>query len=155
MPRLTADQWADVRAEREAGASFGDLSEKFGVDKAAVFRRAKKEGWSDGSDVAEVIRRKVNEKVNAIAPHDPARKAASIDAAANRGADVVRRQQADWDAHRAHFGAVPENFDAGKLAKISAEMLAIRHKSERVVWGLDTENTGTTLIIDRSYGRQP
>ena len=66
MPKLSTSDWADVRAEREAGASMGELSARFGVDKAAISRRAKAKGWGDGSDVAGVIRRKVNEKVNAL-----------------------------------------------------------------------------------------
>ena len=41
MPRLSSDQWESIRAEREAGASFGDLAQKYGVDKAAIVRRAK------------------------------------------------------------------------------------------------------------------
>jgi anti-sigma28 factor (negative regulator of flagellin synthesis) len=46
MPRLKLDQWETIRAEREVGASFGDLALKHGVDKAAIVRRAKKEKWT-------------------------------------------------------------------------------------------------------------
>jgi hypothetical protein len=60
MPRLSRETWADIRAEREAGASFGELAQKYGVDKSAIFQRSKKENWSDGSDVQHAIRRKVN-----------------------------------------------------------------------------------------------
>lgn len=138
MPRLTADQWQEIRTERELGVSFGDLAAKFGIDKAGIVRRAKREGWGDGSDVAEAVRRKVTEKVTAF---DPARKAATIEAAAELAADVVRQQRDDWALHRAHFGAVPDDLNAGKLGKVSAEMIAIRQKAERVAWGLDeTEN---------------
>ena len=40
MPRLTADIWATVRAEREAGATFRALADKFGVSDAAIVRRS-------------------------------------------------------------------------------------------------------------------
>ncbi|MBK1709813.1 MULTISPECIES: hypothetical protein [Marichromatium] len=138
MPRLTADQWESVRADREAGASFGELAARHGVSKAAIVKRAKKESWGDGTDVGEVVRRKVTEKVTGVVTvGDPQKKAAALDAAADRAAAVVRRQQDDWDAHRERFGSVPVDFDAGKLAKISAEMLAIRQKGERAAWGLE------------------
>ena len=67
MPRLTADQWAEIRAEREAtGVSLRDLGDKYGISAAAVLKRAQKEGWGDGADVGATIRRKVNEKVNGV-----------------------------------------------------------------------------------------
>lgn len=138
MPRLTADQWETVRAEREAGASFGELAARHGVSKPAIVKRAKTEGWGDGKDVGEAYRSKVTEKVTGIVTvGDPKKKAAALEAAAAQGAEVVRRQQEDWDAHRARFAGVPADFEEGKHAKISAEMLAIRHKGERAAWGLE------------------
>lgn len=101
MPRLTADQWETIRAEREAGASFGDLSAKHGVDRAAICRRAKKEGWGDGHDVAEIVRNKVNAKVNGVDRlPSPAKRAAAIDAAADKAAEVIRRHQTEASAPR-------------------------------------------------------
>jgi len=38
--------WETIRAEYEAGSSMGKLSDKYGVDKAAISRRAKKEAWA-------------------------------------------------------------------------------------------------------------
>jgi hypothetical protein len=148
MPRLSKETWADIRAEREAGASFGDLAAKFGVDRAAIHRRAKTEGWSDGQDVAEIIRRKVNEKVNAISTAgDPQKRAEAIDTAAEKGASVVRTHQSEWEDHRERFGSVPEDLEAGKLAKISAEMLRIRQDGERKAWGLDSGQTQGDVVL--------
>lgn len=168
MPRLTTEQWADVRAEREAsGTSFGALSAKFGIDQAAICRRAKKEHWGDGQDVAEVIRRKVNEKVNEVVNVSPAKKAESLDAAAERVAAVVSRHRDEPQAARervyaglkAHKAAVAKEdkvlaFEDLKAAKIAAETLAIIQAMERKAWGLDqTEAKTPTVVIERSYGR--
>jgi hypothetical protein len=153
MPRLSKDTWADVRAEREAGASFPELAAKYGVSHQAIQKRAKTEGWGDGTNVAEVIRRKVAEKIaRVVAGSNPQKRAEAIDAAAERRAAVVRMHQAEWEDHRARFGSVPEDFEAGKLAKISAEMLRIRQDGERKAWGLDEASAQPTIVIERSYG---
>jgi hypothetical protein len=153
MPRLSKETWSDIRAEREAGASFPELASKYGVSHQAIQKRAKAEGWSDGTDVAEVIRRKVAEKVaRVVASSNPQKRAESIDAAAEKSASVVRMHQAEWEDHRARFGSVPEDFESGKLAKISAEMLRIRQDGERKAWGLDEASAQPTIVIERSYG---
>jgi hypothetical protein len=167
MPRLTKDTWADVRAEREAGASFGELAAKYGVDRAAIHRRAKAEGWSDGQDVAEIVRRKVNEKVNAISTAgDPKKRAAALDAAADRAAEVVRRHQEETNAARerlysglkAHKVAVTKDekvlaFEDLKAAKIASEALSIIQRLERINWGLEEANAKPEIVIERSYGK--
>jgi len=137
MPRLTADQWADARALREAGASLSEVAKTVGIDRAAVSRRAKAEKWSDGSDVGEIVRRKVTELAHGvITGGDPKKRADAIDAAAAKVADVVEMHQQEWVEHRERFG-IPEDFELGKLAKISAEMLTIRQKGERIAHGLE------------------
>lgn len=154
MPRLTADTWETVRAEREAGGTFDSLASRFGVSKTAIVKRANREGWSDGTDVAEVIRRKVTEKVTGIVTtENTKKKAEAISAAVDRGAEIIRRHQEDWDKHHELFTvqAVGEQFDVGKSAKICAEMLAIRQKAERAAHNLDASPEGT-VVIDRSYG---
>ena len=160
MPRLTRDQWETIRAEREAGASFGNLAQKYGVDKAAIVRRAKAEGWSDGTDVADVIRRKVTEKVAGISPvADPKKKAEAISAAADRGAEVIRRHQEESNAIRerlyaglkAHRAAETKEdkqlaFEDLKAAKIASETLLNIHKAERQAWGLEVQAVGEIVI---------
>ena len=48
MPRLTADQWADVRAEWEGEptATFNALADKHGINVSNISRKADKEGWA-------------------------------------------------------------------------------------------------------------
>ncbi|TYO91442.1 hypothetical protein [Oceanicella actignis] len=152
MPRLSKEQWADVRAEREAGATFRELAEKFGVSDAAIVKRAKAEGWGDGSDVREQIRRKVSEKVSGlVSGADPKRRAEALDRAAQRAAEVIERHKADWEQHRQRFGAVTTDFESGKHAKINAEMLTIRQRGERLAWGLEDTNPAPKIEIKREW----
>ena len=149
---LTADQWGAVRAEREVGATFASLAAKFGVSHQAIQKRAKKEVWGDGSDVGEAVRKKVAEKVaNVVAGCNPKKKAEAIDAAASRAAAVVEMHRAEWAEHREAFGSVAKDFDEGKHAKISAEMLTIRQRGERIAHGLDDMDTRPVITIERSY----
>ena len=87
IPKLTPEQWANIRIEREAGASFGFLSAKYGVSKTVIARRAEREGWSDGSDAAETVRRKAQEKLYEL-PDTAQKRAAAIEAAADRAAEI-------------------------------------------------------------------
>jgi hypothetical protein len=166
MPRLSADTWETVRAEREAGATFRALSEKFGVNDAAIVRRSQAEGWADGTDVAAAIRRKVSEKVSGIVSSaDPKKKAQAIDAAADRSAEVIKRHQDETNAIRErlysglklHKAAVTKEekqfaFEDLKAAKISSECLLNIHRAERQAWNLDDAKATPEIIIQRSYG---
>lgn len=148
MPRLTPDQWEQARALRESGSNLTEVAERMGVDRAAVSRRAKAEGWGDGTDLADAVRRKVTEKTHGIVTTGDAKKrAAALDAAADRVVEVVRRHQQEWADHRARFGSVPEDFEAGKHAKISSEMLLIRQKGERAAHGLDEAESKPDIVI--------
>jgi hypothetical protein len=50
MPRLTTSQWEQARGEYEVRAdrTLTGIAEQFGVDRAAVSRRAKAEDWQRG-----------------------------------------------------------------------------------------------------------
>lgn len=160
MPRLTLDQWQTIRAEREAGASFRELAAKYGVSHQAVVKRAAKEQWGDGQDVAELVRRKVAEKVaGVVAGGNPKKRAEAIDAAADRSAEVVRRHQDEVNAVRdrlyaglkAHRAAETREekliaFEDLKAAKIASETLLNVHRAERQAWGLDATAGGDVVI---------
>lgn len=153
MPRLTADAWENIRAEREAGATFEPLAVKYGVSKTAIVKRAKAENWGDGSDLAETIRRKVTEKVSGIVTvANPKKKAEAIDAAADRGAAIVARHRSDWEDHHARFtvNGVADDFELGKSAKICAEMLAIRQKAERSAHGFDEKEQVNLTVVNQT-----
>ncbi len=138
MPRLAPDQWAEIKIRREAGESFGSLGKAFGINEAAIFRRAKKEGWGDGSDVGAAVRRKANEKVNGVVNGISfVEKAQAIDQAADQGAAIIVKHQQDWEDHREFFGSVSKDFDSGRHAKINAEALKIMQEGERKAYNLE------------------
>lgn len=170
MPRLSKlnqEQWDTVRAERESGCSFPELAAKHGVSHQAIQKRAKREGWSGGEDVQEVIRRKVAEKVAGIvAAEHPEKRRQAMDDAADRVADVVRRHQEETNAIRerlyaglkGHKAATDKAgkqlaFEDLKAAKISSECLLNIHRAERQAWGLDDAAAQPTIVIERSFGR--
>lgn len=153
MPRLDPDAWERIRIAREAsGESFKSLAERFGVSANAIHKRAKREGWGDGSDVGAVIRRRVDAKVDGVnlaADETPETRAAAIEAAAERGADVIRMHRNDWQAHRARFGSAPADMNEARLGKLAAEMLRARQEGERKAWGLDADEGRAEIVIER------
>ncbi len=147
MPRLAADQWAEIKQRREAGESFGSLAKAFDIDHSAIVRRAKKEGWGDGIDVGAAVRRKVTEKVTGFIPGcDFTDKAQAINHAAEKGAEVIARHQQDWEAHRAFFGSVADDFDAARHAKMNAEALRIMQDGERKAYNLEPQMGDLTRL---------
>lgn len=139
-PRITQDQWADARAKREIGMSISDVAAWLGVDRALVSRRAKAEGWGSGQDLSEAISRKVTEKVTGIVtPHDPKRVAEAVEAEADRRVSIIERHKDEWGEHKTLVDKAVRNsdFDLAKLAKITAETIAIRQGGERKAWGID------------------
>jgi hypothetical protein len=166
MPRLSRDTWKQIRAEREAGLSFGLLASRYGISKTAIVQRAKAEGWGDGTDVAELVRRKACARLTGADTTDHQKRAAAIDLAAELAADVIRRHQAEtrevyellWRGLEMHRAAETLDekrlaFETLKAAKISSETLANLQRMERVSYGLDDAGGGKTeIIIERSYG---
>lgn len=139
MPRLNESQWLEIRAKREGAAiSFPELAKEYGVTHQAIQKRAKAEGWSDGSDGNKIANRIAREKVAGIvASSNTKERLLSINTAADIKAGVIQSQQADWQIHRETFGpSTLEEFDRLKCAKISAEMLKIRHEGERKAYGI-------------------
>jgi hypothetical protein len=151
MPRLTKEQWENVRAEREAGASYGDLAAKHGVSKAAILKRARKEEWRDDEDIQQIIRDRAAAKVNAVVTTgNPEKRAQALDEAAERTAEVISRHREETNAIRdrlyaglkAHKRAEDRAakqlaFEDLKAAKISSECLLNIHKAERQAWSID------------------
>lgn len=166
--RLSADQWLQVRAEYESGsATQAALAARWKVSRKAIQKHIESEDWIQ--DIEPAIRRKVAEKVagvaSKVAARDPAKTAAAIDAEAERRAEVERR-------HRAEAGVIRERLQAAiaeargatsadqlrraltlsRLAKLTAETLAIAHQIERKAWKLDAGLTpGVELEIEVTW----
>lgn len=150
MAALSAEQWADVRAKYEVGATMGELSKAFGVDKAAISRRAKKECWIQ--DVSGTLDRLTIAKVNGIVNTvDPKKKAEALNAAAEQKAAVIERHRREWKKQEALADEAITNadFEKAKLAKITAETLKIRQEGERKAWGIKevSESDGGDAIF--------
>jgi len=131
------DIWDSVRAEYEVGASQIELAEKFKVSRKAIQNHIKDEGWAK-ENVSGAISRRAAEKVaKIVAGSDLKKRAAAVDAEADRVALVVERHRAEWSDH-----AVLVNEAMAKLAKITAETIMIRQTGERRAWGIEKEGRG-------------
>lgn len=133
--------WETIRAEYEAGSTMGELSNRHGVDKSAISRRARKEGWLQ--DVTGAVNRLVDAKVNGIVNTvDPKKKLEALNNAANEKVAVVNRHKQEWAEHKQLVTAAQnastdkEAFEKAKLAKIIAETIKIRQEGERKAWGI-------------------
>jgi hypothetical protein len=145
MARLTADQWQDARQQWEADLSltFEALADKLQLSRQAVSKKAKSDSWSKVGSlrvVAERAQLKADGKVAQVAGATTKKdQAATFEASVEIRADVIDRHRSDWAEHRKHFKMVElhKDFENGKKAKITAEMLMIRQKGERAAYGLE------------------
>lgn len=144
MPRPTKTQWAQARQHWEADASqnWETISKSLGVSHQAVSKRAGAEGWQRVQSlrgIAEQAQLKADSKVaQKVAKVAGALAKTTAEVAVDIRADVLDRHRSDWSQHRKLFGldAINKDFEAGKKAKISAEMLKIRQQGERDAYGL-------------------
>lgn len=151
MAKRSREDWSDIRAKREAGASWGELSKEYGVHKSQLSLKAKLEKWSDPKDSAEIVARRAIEKVNGLTDtRDPKKRAEQIDAAAEKASEILKRQQGETMAVRERLYAGLKGtkdattrddkrlaFEDLKAAKISSECMAIIHAMERKAHALD------------------
>lgn len=150
MARLTADQWkaARIKWESDPSLTFEDIGKDNGVSRVAVSKKAAAEKWERVSDLQTLAKlaharsdaREVTSKVSSqVTPET----IDARDAAVDLRADVLDRHKADLARHR-HLHAdeaMAADLEAGKRAKISMEVLALRHKAERSAYGLDEAST--------------
>ena len=135
--------WESIRTEYEAGMTQNGLSRKYGVSRAAVSQRAKREGWkrnesgSDSRDDANVVKQ----------TPDPAGQCRAGLRAKNRNESggkhtVIQRHREEWDKIRILIddAVTEQDAEAAKLAKITAETLKIRQEGERKAWGIQDRN---------------
>lgn len=87
-----------------------------------------------------------------VAGCNPQKKAEALDRAADAKAAVIHRHQSEWDEHKRLMRDAmdTQDFNAAKLAKITAETLKIRQEAERKAWGINdksaNENAGGITI---------
>lgn len=143
-PRPTKDAWAEARQlwETDPQQTFESIAAGMGVSRPAVSNKAKKDGWERKKTLRQIVERaqiqadKVTTKLSDVAG---VTLKTATEAAIDVRADVLERHRSDWAQHRALFTLeeISADFDSGKKAKISAEMLMIRQKGERAAYGLD------------------
>lgn len=142
VPKTTPAIWQQAKTMHAHGCDFATIARAIGVDRSLVSRKAKRENWSGSqrealARVAELAREK------AVIADDDIELDEAIETAAEAGANIIRTHQNEWREHRAVFNTetIKGDFERGKQAKISAEMLGIRQRHERQAWGLDlTDN---------------
>ena len=155
--RPSQDTWLTARQRWEADPteSFESISRVVGVSRVAVSKRADKEKWSRPTNL-----RQINEKAQLQADAKVTPKPSEVSGATAKSteqaavdirADVLEHHRVDWIEHRGMFslGAIRENFDVGKQAKISAEMLLLRQKGERAAYGMTDADAGDGDKIGR------
>lgn len=145
--------WDQVRAEYETGATQSDLARRHGVSRKAIQKHIEAESWTQ--DVEDDLRKKVAEKVaGLVAGCDPKKKAEALDAEASRRADVIQRHRDEWEEHKGLVDSAigAQDFNAAKLAKITAETLKIRQEAERKAWNIDAAQPQVTNITVSTAG---
>lgn len=129
--------WEKIRAEYEPGCTQADIARRYGCSRTAIMKRIKKEGWLQ--DVTQAVNRLTAAKVAGVVTGcNPQKKAAAIDAAASRKAQVIERHKAEWAEHQQLITKAVEDkdFNMAKLAKITSETISIRQAGERRSWGI-------------------
>lgn len=147
----TRYDWETIRAEYEAGASQSDLSRRHGVSRKAIQKRIVAEGWTQ--DISGTVNRMAEARVaGVVAGCDPKKKAEALSRAADARAAVILRHKSEWDRHQALIeeALAAGDFEAAKLAKITAETIKIRQEGERRAWGItdraETEVSGGMVL---------
>lgn len=150
MPRLTADQWAAARVKWESDPTitFEAVGQLMGVSRVAVSKRASAEGWERVTDLHTLAqlahaRSDAREVAAKVTPELTPETIDARNAAVDLRADIIDRHKADMARHRVlHSDAAQaEDLEACKRAKLSIEVLAIRHKIERDAYGLNEAAT--------------
>jgi hypothetical protein len=127
--------WEKIRAEYEVGATQSELARTYGCCRSAIQKRIEKEGWMQ--DITASVNRLTEAKVaGVVAGCDPQKKAEALDKAAQKKADVIAKHKQEWAKHQKWIDEALGNgdFNAAKLAKITAETIRIRQDGERRAW---------------------
>lgn len=168
--RIPEERYAAARIiyETVPGMSFVKLAEQTGISFRALENRSVKEGWrknvllpdKDMTPQAQAVADQYNGKLAEYGPEAGAEQKREAMVQTAQEFAVAERAKI-LDRHRREWGAVRgllydsvkgrQFSDLSKLAKISAETLAIIQANERKAWGLkDEEQQGNvTILIDR------
>lgn len=166
--RLDPALWAEIRRRWEYDVnspSFADAAGRaagahcfVAPSKSAIHARAHREGWERRGSMTGIAAA-AHQKADALANADGAKKeaiesvraaqASRVEAESLR-AEVLARHRGEWHVigtlmseaiERRHTDVV-DAFTRAKVAKISAESLALKQAGERKAWNLDGPEVG-------------
>lgn len=155
MASISKDKWGEARIRWEADPreTFESIGQWLGVSRAAVHKHAKANGWEKAQSMGDIaLRAQKAADAAALTPVVDASTAqvdgvtqkraplqASVEQAIDLRSKVIQMHRAEWRKHANLFPLddIKDDFDVGRKAKISSEVLAIRQKCERAAWGLD------------------
>ena len=168
--------WERIQAEYGIGGpnnSVRQIAARHGISHTAIQKRIKAENWAPPGDLDEAIRQKAASKVaGVVATGNPQKRAEAIDAEADRRAAVVQRHRTEWEevetlrrealeAREVDVVPGPDGepvsgtdaaFGKAKLAKIMAEVTAIKQAAQRKAWALDAKEdpkaSGAAASVD-------
>jgi len=131
MVKRTQIDWEGIEREFRAGQlSVAEIGRQYSISHTAINKKAKKEGWK--RDLANKVRERIKEKLVAdvvskvSAPNASATETETIEAAAERGADVVRLHRKDIHHGRRMAGLLMGQLEefAGKRSDIEDTICA-------------------------------
>lgn len=164
IKRLTQTEWLEARQswESDQTLTFEAMSEKFGVSKQAISKMASKQGWVKSGSLDSINRAaqiradaaEVDQEVDSSTVKRPLPE--SVDQSTELRSRLIQSHRAEWRKHAQMFvlDDIKRDYKQfGTAGKISAEMIAIRQRNERIAWGMDDDKSdGKQIIIERSYG---
>ena len=177
--KLSVEQWKAIRGRREVGETFRELGREYKIAYQSIQKRANREGWGDGSDLAGAVKQKVNELVVGLGVkgvnETPEIKAKAVADEANKIYNIKLR-------HRTQCQRLSDEIDKSKdvknlkiddpikkariiaenvkIAKLTADALKVLHEIESRAWDmpekeLDFSKMTRDQIRDVAAGKMP
>jgi len=171
--KLSDADWKKARIVWEADPklSFADLAKQFGVSRQRMSGKARDQGWRK-VDAQERIAQKAMDQADAreraqpavppvvdrerivVEEQSPQASPESEAAAVDLRANIITRHREETNAVRKTvYEALRQNdFNKGKLAKISAESMEILHRLERTSYGLESKGgneQSLRIVVER------
>lgn len=174
MPRLSEEQWNQLRAEWEGEptASFNALAEKYSINVSSVSRKAARDEWEKTNQLASINEAAslkadalVDSNGNALNAIANAKLAlAQRDVSEDLRAQVQVRHRGEWsqldEFRKTALKAMKDAHESGdralwSIAKTAADTalsniraLATKQDAERKAWGLDLRSEEEIVITN-------
>ena len=149
MARLTVEQWEQARAEYEIrGISLQEVGDRFGVDRAAVSRKAKKEGWIQGKNHG-VVEKKVA-AIKALADANAECHALPVTFQTTIDVVVRERLQAEGMIARLDFAIAQRGIEMARMAGRPEELEILSRASRNIRPQVHPQGATTTVNVTQS-----